>query len=158
MIRLALESDAASIGAMWAEMAAWHAALDADAFRPSADGARQYARGIVERLQDPQARVLVAVADDETVGFVMGVVADLSAPMFEPLRCGYLADIFVRESHRRRGLGRQLVAALARWFRSRDLRHFEWQVSARNEAGLAFWRALGGEATMLRMRASLETA
>ncbi len=152
-IRLAIEADAAQIGALWAQMVAHHAQFDATIFRPAENGAALYAQGIRERLRDPHARVLVAEVDGALVGYVNGIIADITTEMFLPLRCGLLADICVARAYRRRGLGRQLVERLALWFRAQDVQYFEWHVSAQNQAALAFWRAIGGETTMLRMRA-----
>ena len=153
MIRLAEALDAERIGELWAEMVAYHAALDPQTFRPAECGAERYARSILDRLADPDARVLVAQMDGAVVGYVNGVIADITTELFMPLRCGLLADIYLQAAYRRRGLGRQLVERLTLWFRSRDVSHFEWQVSAENREALAFWKAIGGETTMLRMRA-----
>ena len=153
MIRLAEALDAERIGELWAEMVSYHAAMDPQIFRPAASGAELYARSILDRLSDADARVLVAELDGAVVGYVSGVIADITTEMFMPLRCGLLADIYLQAAFRRRGLGRQLVERLMLWFRSRGLRHFEWHVSAGNHEALAFWKAIGGETTMLRMRA-----
>ena len=154
MIRLADATDAERIGELWAEMVAYHAALDPHTFRPAAGGAELYARSILDRLADEHARVLVAQMDGAVVGYVNGVIADITTEMFMPLRCGLLADVCVQAAYRRRGLGRELVERLAFWFRSQGVNRFEWHVSAKNREGLAFWKAIGGEVTMLRMRAS----
>ncbi len=153
MIRLAQAEDAERIGDLWAEMVAYHAILDPRAFRPAERGAELYARSIRDRLGDQDSRVLVAERNQELVGFVNGFIADITAEMFEPLRCGLLADIYVRADHRRHGWGTRLVERMMLWFRSRGAQQFEWHVSARNREALAFWQSFGGETTMLRMRA-----
>ncbi len=155
MIRLADEGDAEVIGELWAEMAGYHAQLDAATFRPAANGAELYARRICDRLQDSAARVLVAEQDGAVVGYVCGMIAEMTTEMFLPMRCGFLADVYVAPAYRRRGLGRRLVERLCLWFRDQDVAHFEWQVSAKNRAGLEFWEAIGGETTILRMRAGV---
>ena len=155
MIRLALESDARRIGELWAEMVAYHAQFDAFTFRAAANGAALYERRLLERLDDPLSRVLVAEADGDVAAYASAMIADITTEMFQPLRCGLLADIYVSEPWRRRGLGRRLVERLCLWFRDRGVAHFEWHVSARNSEALAFWEAIGGEPTILRMRASV---
>ena len=155
MIRLAVECDAERIGEMWAEMVQFHAQFDAAAFRPAAQGPALYARAIRERLSDPLARILVAEQNGAVVGYVSGAIADITTELFQPLRCGLLADIYVCQAHRRRGVGRQLVERLCLWFRDQEVTYFEWHVSAKNQAALNFWAAIGGENTMLRMRAQV---
>ncbi len=155
MIRLAEAADAEFIGELWAEMVAYHAELDAQTFRPAEIGAELYASGILSRLSDADARVLVVEINGEVVGFVNGVIANITTEMFMPLRCGLLSDIYLKEGYRRQGLGRQLVERLTWWFRSQGVRTFEWHVSARNHEALAFWNSIGGETTMMRMRAAI---
>lgn len=155
MIRLAVESDAERIGLMWSEMVAYHARFDAATFRAAENGADLYASSVRDRLQDPSARILVVEIDKEVVGYVSGIIADITNELFQPLRCGLLADIYVCEAFRRQGLGQALVERLCLWFRDQDIAHFEWHVSARNQAALAFWNAIGGETTILRMRAKV---
>jgi len=155
MIRLAEAADAAGIGALWAQMVDYHAQFDAVAFRAAENGAARYAQSISDRLRDPQARVLVVELDGELVGYASGLIADMTTDMFLPLRCGFLSDMFVSEAYQRRGWGRRLVERLALWFRDQGVDYFEWHVSAQNQAALAFWRDIGGEVTILRMRARL---
>ena len=155
MIRLAEAADVERIGVLWAEMVAQHALLDAQTFRPAEAGAELYASSIRARLDDADARVLVLELEGEVVGYVNGVIVNITTEMFMPLRCGLLADIYLRAPFRRRGFGRQLVERLMLWFRSRGVHSFEWHVSARNHEALAFWQSIGGETTMLRMRAAI---
>lgn len=155
LIREAREADADSIGQLWLEMAHFHQTLDAQTFQAAADGDIIYARRIRQGLCDPWTHVLVATADGLVVAYALGLLAEMTTEMFQPQRSGFLADIFVSASHRRQGLGSALVARMAAWFRGQKLSHFEWHVSARNPAAIQFWRSLGGEATMLRMRAEL---
>jgi len=155
MIRLARERDARRIGELWEEMVAYHAQFDPFTFRAAENGAELYERRLLERLDDPLSRVLVAEADGEVAAFASAMIADITTEMFQPLRCGLLADIYVSATYRRRGLGRGLVERLCLWFRDQDVPHFEWHVSARNREALEFWEALGGEPTILRMRANV---
>ena len=153
MIRLAEERDADRIGQLWQDMVRYHAQFDPSTFRPAENGATIYARSMRDRLGDPLSRVLVAEEEGEVVAYISGMIADITTEMFMPLRSGLLADIYVLPEHRRRGLGRQLVERLSLWFHTQNVAHFEWHVSARNEAALAFWKSIGGELTILRMRA-----
>ena len=59
-------------------------------------------------------------------------------------RCGiYLEDLYVRPEHRGRGLGKALLARLARRCRDEDLGRLEWAVLDWNAPSIAFYESLG---------------
>ena len=57
----------------------------------------------------------------------------------------YLEDLFVREPFRGKGLGKALLAGLARRCYEEDLPRLEWAVLDWNKASVDFYRALGAE-------------
>lgn len=156
MIRPAVASDVVAIGKLWEQLVAYHRGLDQAMPRTTLNGADLYARNLGSRLDDGHTQVFVAEEDGRIVGYVLGVVVDLVPEMFEVDAGGFLADIFVEETYRGRGIGRGLVVVLRDWFSANGLNHFEWHVSAMNAEGLAFWEKLGGRPWQIRMRADVE--
>lgn len=57
----------------------------------------------------------------------------------------YLEDLYVRPAYRGRGLGRALLAELARTAAERGYGRVSWWVLDRNEPAHAFYRAIGAE-------------
>ena len=155
MIRLATADDAQRIGELWLEMVHYHEQFDAIMFQPSENGAEFYERSILSRLPDPQTRILVAEVDGEVVGYVLGMLVNITPEMFAPIRSGFLADISVTEAYRKQGIGRELVERLVLWFQSQDVAYFEWHVAEKNQVAVKFWKSIGGETTMLRMRTNI---
>lgn len=163
VIRQATARDIDAIAHLWEALVKHHQALDAELPGATPQGAVRYGRRIIDRLDDPTARVLVAEAPSpdgtgraHVVGYVLGLKVDLVPEMFAQQSGGFLADIFVAPDYRRKGVGRALVDGLTEWFRAEGLGYFEWHVAARNPEAVAFWRAIGGREVMLRMRANLE--
>ena len=152
-IRPARSDDVDAIARLWEALVEYHRELDSDLPPASHQGSIRYARRLVDQLDSPTTRVLVAVHDSQIVGYVLGVVVDLAPEIFAQEPSGFLADIYVDASQRRKGVGRALVEALVDWFRSNGLRYFEWHAAVQNPEGISFWRALGGREVMLRMRA-----
>lgn len=90
------------------------------------------------------ASALVAKEDNQLVGYV------LCALMRHPAMPGMSAlidEVCVAETHRRQGIGRQLVAELrARLLSSfNDLSTISAQADREDETAKAFWQALGFE-------------
>lgn len=154
-VRRARDADVDAIGGLWQLLVEFHNPLDPALPHAAVEGARRYARRVRSHLDDPMACVLIAEQDGSVIGYVLGVVIDLSPEMFEQERTGFLADIFVDERYRRLGAGRALMDALTDWFSAQGLQSYEWYVAARNAEGMAFWQAMGGQPLMIRMRASL---
>jgi diamine N-acetyltransferase len=57
----------------------------------------------------------------------------------------YLEDLFVRPEHRGRGIGRQLLALLAKRCVERGLDRMEWAVLDWNELAIGVYRGVGAE-------------
>ncbi len=55
----------------------------------------------------------------------------------------WLEDLYVRPARRGEGIGRRLLAALARIARDRGCARFEWSVLDWNEPAIRFYRSLG---------------
>ncbi|WP_178130767.1 GNAT family N-acetyltransferase [Reyranella sp. CPCC 100927] len=86
---------------------------------------------------------LIAERDGEPVGYAMFHAA-YDAP--HAARGLYLQDLFVREDARRLGVGRALMAAVAREARQAGCIFFWWTAKQWNTEALAFYRALGATA------------
>ena len=154
-IRQATNDDTEAIGRLWLELVRYHQPLDDAMPVPTEDGSHRYASRILDQILDQNSQVLVADDDAEIVGYVVGIITDMMPEMFEAETGGFLADIFVAESHRHAGIGDMLVEALVRWFRGRDVQYIEWFVTDANISAMAFWQRVGGRSIMRRMRLDL---
>jgi GNAT superfamily N-acetyltransferase len=98
--------------------------------------------GLREQLfgERPAAEVLIAEADGEPAGFALFFH---TFSTFLGKRGLYLEDLFGRPDFRGLGLGKHLMAALARIAVQRDCGRFEWSVLDWNEPAIAFYRGLG---------------
>ena len=90
----------------------------------------------------PAAEVLIGELDGEPAGFAL-FFHNFST--FLGKRGLYLEDLFVRPAFRGSGLGRHLMAALARIAVQRDCGRFEWSVLDWNEPAIAFYKSIGAQ-------------
>jgi len=132
-IRPATVDDVALIAQLIRELAEYERL--ADAAVATEDGLREQLFG-----ERPVAEVLVAEADGEPAGFALFFH---TFSTFLGKRGLYLEDLFVRPAFRGLGLGRHLMAALARIAVRRDCGRFEWSVLDWNAPSIAFYRKLG---------------
>ena len=88
----------------------------------------------------PAAEVLIGEMDGEPAGFAL-FFHNFST--FLGKRGLYLEDLFVRPAARGAGLGKHLMAALARIAVQRDCGRFEWSVLDWNEPAIGFYRRIG---------------
>lgn len=147
--------DEMAIARMWAELTAYHVALD-PRLPDTVPGAEvQYAERLIERRDDPATRTFVAEVEGKVVGYVLGAVVDLHPDLFQHVDVGFIADIYVDPAYRGQGVARQLVVTINRWFAELGVDHTEWQVAAKNDEGRRFWEAVGGQSVMVRMRMDL---
>ena len=88
----------------------------------------------------PAAEVVIAWAGDEPVGFA---VFFHNFSTFLGRRGLYLEDLFVVPEWRARGIGKRLLAHLARIAVERQCGRMEWSVLDWNDPAIGFYRQIG---------------
>ena len=132
-IRPATADDVPLIRQLIAELAEYERL--ADAAVATDDGLRAQLFGA-----QPAAEVLIGEVDGQAAGFAL-FFHNFST--FLGKRGLYLEDLFVRPEFRGHGLGKHLMATLARLAVQRDCGRFEWSVLDWNELAIAFYRRIG---------------
>jgi GNAT superfamily N-acetyltransferase len=132
-IRPATRADAATIASLVRELADYEKLLHE---------ARATPQDFLRELDapDPVIHVLIAEWNGEPAGFALYFY---NFSTFVGRTGIYLEDLFVRPAHRKHGIGRALLRALARIARDRGCGRMEWAVLDWNEPALRFYRSLG---------------
>jgi GNAT superfamily N-acetyltransferase len=94
-----------------------------------------------ELLEDERTIFLVAFEDGEPIGFVL---AHHLPRRHDPSAKLLVYEVDVAEAHRRRGVGKALLAELARIAKERGIRRGWVLTDDHNEAGMALYRSAGG--------------
>lgn len=89
---------------------------------------------------DPKAFAIIAEWDGEPCGFALYF---FNYSTFVGRHGVYLEDLFVRETHRGKGIGKALLAELARIAKANDCGRLEWSVLDWNAPSIAFYKSLG---------------
>lgn len=104
---------------------------------------------LVEDLLSEHSGLGLAVAVDDTQQ-VLGLAAvSLTFSLVEPTRdrrrhC-WLKELYVRESHRGKGVGEALMAWVARYAVENACCRVDWPVKASNSRGISFYERLGAK-------------
>jgi GNAT superfamily N-acetyltransferase len=134
-----------------------HHDADAKRFIQVANPEAGYGKFLVSRIPDPDSLVLVAEDEGTVVGYLF---ADLEGTSWMDLRgpCGFVHDIYVNESARRRGAGRELMRAALEWFRSKGRSQVVLWTKTKNEHAQRLFATLGFRSTMIEMTLDQEGA
>jgi GNAT superfamily N-acetyltransferase len=89
----------------------------------------------------PKFRSLIAEWDGQAIGYALffGFYSSWKGSGI------FLEDLFVRETHRGRGVGRAILSEVARIARQEGSYGIRWEVLGWNESAIKFYKSLGGE-------------
>lgn len=96
-----------------------------------------YRTRVEEIIADPRMLLLVAASGSEIIAYALA--QDYGRNPRREFTAGRLHDLFVLEPHRRQGIARQLMDAVAAWARDRRM-ILDWQS---REAAVPFYESLG---------------
>ena len=141
VVRSARVQDLDRVAALWCAITDHHANLD-PLFTMREDATPALRELLAALLDDGYAEILVYDVDGDLPGMCI-VRIDRAPPILEEIERAEITDLGVRESLRRRGIGRALVVSALRWVVARGVGRVEVQVAHGNVEGQAFWRAAG---------------
>jgi GNAT superfamily N-acetyltransferase len=143
VVRAARMSDESGILALARqEMAALQTMDPRFRLRPDSEG--RYATYLRERSRDHEGVVFVAEDNGRVIGLGVASIRSQSS-FFEPSRYGYISDLLVLESERRRGIGSLLFRRMVKWFRGLGIGVVRLHVASCNEPARAFWARAGAD-------------
>lgn len=154
-VRPAQPSDEEALGRYGAALMRQHHAADPRRFIQVEHPEAGYGRFLVSRLGHPESVVLVAEEDGRVVGYVF---AALEGTSWMDLRgpCGYVHDVYVDASARRRGAGLALMRAAVAWIRDKGRTQVVLETMTGNAHAQQLFRVLGFRPTMLEMTLDLD--
>jgi ribosomal protein S18 acetylase RimI-like enzyme len=157
LVRRGTESDLPTLGRSGALLMQTHYAFDRQRFMaPGTNPAEGYSRFLGSQLNEDDVVVLVA----ERAGIVVGYVyAALEPQSWKELRepAGFIHDLAVDQSSRRKGVAMALVEAAIEWLRARGAPRVFLCTADQNSVALSLFSHLGFRRTMIEMTRELQT-
>jgi len=149
-IRTATASDQEPLGRFGGALMRQHHTADPRRFLHVEQPEAGYGRFLVSQLANPNSLVMVAEQSGAVIGYVF---ADVEATNWMELRgpCGVVHDIYVDESARRSGAGRELMRAAIAWIRSKDRSQTVLLTKTANVHAQHLFSTLGFRPTMIEM-------
>ncbi|MFX0083304.1 MAG: GNAT family N-acetyltransferase [Candidatus Hodarchaeota archaeon] len=126
---------------VWKEFMDYHKNLDS-LFTRRENGHLNFETYIKELIKSNSAQVLVVLDKEDVVGYSISLI-QFYPPVFKRRIYGLINDLAVKESHRRKGLGEQMLFKMFQWFESHGLDRIELRVSVRNKIAYSFWKKHG---------------
>jgi GNAT superfamily N-acetyltransferase len=136
-IRPATARDFPQVVELFGALHAYNATFDPQ-FELADDWATYLAETFERSHRAPEALWALAWDGDQAVGLVVAET-HLDPPLFRRRRWLELSALYVRPTHRRHGVARELVEHLLAWARERDFPSVALYVSAGNDAARAFY-------------------
>ncbi|WP_010587503.1 GNAT family N-acetyltransferase [Schlesneria paludicola] len=90
-----------------------------------------------DQLDDGRSIGLIAVESDVACGMVRGATDDVDATV------GWVESMWVAPTHRKVGVGGQLILAIVEWAHTRNLRMLKLEVTSNNQRAIRLYERLG---------------
>lgn len=149
IIRPARRQELDAVVGLWKELMDLTAEFNRH-YRLRAGAADQQRTVFEEYLRREDSYILVGLVAGRVAAFSNGYLT-MPAKSFAQAPIGVLENLFVTESQRRRGRGRELAEAAIGWLSQQGAAEIFVNVIPKNSGSLKFWRAMGFEVQRLAM-------
>jgi ribosomal protein S18 acetylase RimI-like enzyme len=153
VLRNAKDSDFGVLRDLWRELMDLHVELD-PRFTLSDNADQRFFNYLETARSREDYRVRIAAVGDRPVGFAISCVLP-NSPVYRARWIGYINDLCVTDSMRRRGIGELLVRDAVDWLRANGAETVEVYVACYNEGAQRFWRRIGGREYLERLSLDL---
>ena len=131
-------------------------AANPDLWRLSPEARHNLKGQLAGRLRAGNSLALVAEHEmDGVIGVVFGRI--VLNKRYTPPRAGQIDQAFVRQDHRRRGVGARLLAELGRYFAEQGVDDISLRYTVGNPEATRFWQSLGFAPRIVTAGARLDT-
>ena len=106
---------------------------------------------VAKLMEEDSSQVMVAADAGELVGYVM-FQSEVKPPLEMDHKLSYIMDLYVRPSHRRRGVGRRLLQSCLDALGEKGATDVQLRVWHANKNAIALYRQLGFKDRMITMQ------
>jgi ribosomal protein S18 acetylase RimI-like enzyme len=154
-IRSATIDDVPGVLPMVAKLAALHEGWDPSKFGYREHPEEMYRNWLRSRATDPRSVFLVAERQGRLVAFLIGTV-EAEIPIYRLKEFGFIHDIWVDQTYRHEGIGRQLVMLAIERFGQIGVKQVRADTAAANEPARGLMRSCGMRESVVEMLVELK--
>jgi len=101
--------------------------------------------------KEKKQMVFLAVdnSTNEAVGFISADINENKHSMVK--KDGYIADVYIREAHRKKGLADLLLKSILTWFKKMNVKHITLNVDVNNDNAIKLYSKMGFRKIMYKM-------
>jgi len=130
------------IGKLWLEYMHFHQDID-PIFTTVDDAVPIFEENhLLPVMKSEDSLVLVALDEGRVVGYSFSEIRQTSK-VLKRNRHGYVHDMAVTASYRRRGIGEKMFDELLNWFYSKNIDRVELDITTKNQVASSFWKKHG---------------
>ncbi|MBW2992997.1 GNAT family N-acetyltransferase [Candidatus Woesearchaeota archaeon] len=108
-------------------------------------------RQLKKNLKSKKVGFFMALDRGKAVGFIGGEI-EKAHPFWRFKRVGYLFNLYVIPSYRRKGMGKELTKAILDWFKKRKIKWIKLHVYANNPRAHSLYKKLGFKDFLIELK------
>jgi len=152
LIRPANVADVPRVLPLVARICALHEQWDAERFKMIEHPERQYDGWLRKRAVDERSVFLIAEKDAAIVAYIVATV-EPEIPIYLTPECGYIHDLWVDETYRNEGVGRQMTMLTIERFKAIGVSQVRLQTAAANDVSRKLFASCGFRVASIEMLA-----
>jgi ribosomal protein S18 acetylase RimI-like enzyme len=145
-----------SIAKLCCKLADFHRKIDKYYKRGNKRTFKEQKKYLLKNYRKKDRKILVALEDKKVIGCSIAGIKTLEPHAIKsPKKIGKIGGTFVLKEYRRKGVGKQMLKELLKWFKAKKIKHIELSVDARNKIGIKAWKKFGFFEFQKKMRLDL---
>lgn len=99
-------------------------------------------KSLRKNIYSSNSCIFIAEENNKIIGYLLAFKVN-RPEMFKVKKAGLIADVFIKEEYRRKGIGDKLVKECFDWFKGDKISFVEINVEVSNKQAMNFWNKKG---------------
>jgi len=118
--------------------------------KPLSKTKKHYTRYLKADFGSDHRIIFVAVEKNKIIGMIVGKFYK-GLPISKYPKKGYISNLYIDKTHRRKGIGKKLILRILKWFKENNVPHISLEIHVNNKAAQTIYHKLGFEDYTIKM-------